>query len=988
MKMGAPKKLPAFCAMLRAGLRGRPSSVSLELLTASDLEALKTRRQARDGAGQVPSSSGGGSVTGKRYLVVTHAPEFGDRLHLPLPLLPCESPPSLLRLPSAECILALRAENQALRGELATAQGLLGTSSLGRVTAGLSSGSATRALEARLEAAESELEALGMAHRALQKRAAAEVATLMAELSARRDGERDYRVRLASARAEVDALTRRLRATEARVGLRGSAASANFTYSRPGSRPSSRPSSPYAAAPGSRGASPARTSRPPSAPGSPYTSGHRPASAPRERPHSPVPVFDPTAYAADRAQRLAAAATLRASAFGGTSGRGSSPAPGSRSSTPTAGWRSPAQSPRRAGGAGGGAATGGAGLSPRESPRRALLHVKSKLHALTGKPLVPAAPTVRRSVLPLLPVRIASPGLTAVRASRRRRTLRQPSPTLTPGSTHSKTFSGRPRRRRRCERDTIRAASKWTPSRMFRRHNAPQKRPVARSSVSACAGQREGERCGAMRVGCRLRVALAALALLAVVGAQEAAQKDTESGGWDVLSAGQWSSLSPSYVLSGAATVETDIPVGSFAAFLNSGAQSGAQGRSRLNVSVSILFRGQPLTSKAVLVAHVHASSCSGSLPPGGPHYLFNASLPDDTLPVPPPAGTGQGVNTFSVRVPASGLASATQPFLVDYDRALSVVLHEGAAVAGYAPLLAGSRIGCADLVPTLPDLPQTYSMTIEANFGLSKAYTMVRQQYQSAAANKITAVQHSSMQRLVVIQDFNTNSTFTIQQNSSYPQGICEMTSCRGTPLSQCGTTVPDLSVLFKLGDGQPIAFEGVNLANVRGITCERWTRNYSFSSPVGTSSGTARYYVPVSSWHNRGEAYHRLLKRIEIFGSSAGPGGGMGSPYSHSYEFVDFVPDVINTDVFDPCRVLKMGPLGVLNNGTVTGCGCDTPAPAAQPASSGGSSGLAARIIIPLLTLVVGAGGGLFVGRMRDGAKGAPRGEEGVSLVATSSA
>ena len=484
----------------------------------------------------------------------------------------------------------------------------------------------------------------------------------------------------------------------------------------------------------------------------------------------------------------------------------------------------------------------------------------------------------------------------------------------------------------------------------------------------------------------------ALLVLLAVggvvtAGAQEAAQQDTESSGWDVLSSGQWSSLSPSYVLTGAVTVETDVPVGSFAAFLNSGIQGAALGNSRLNVSVNILFRGQPLGTKAVLVAHIHASSCATSS--GGPHYLQNTTLPDDTLPVPPPAGSGQGSNTFSLRVPSTGQASATQPFLVDYDRALSVVLHEGAAVAGYSPVSPGSRIGCADLVPTLPDLPQSYSMTIEANFGLSKAYTLVRQQYQSAAVNKITAVQHSSMLRLVVIQDFNTNTTYTIQQNSTYPQGVCEMTSCRNTPLSQCGTTVPDLNVLFNLGDGQPIVFEGVNLANVRGITCERWTRNYTFNSPQGSSSGTAHYYVPVSSWHNRGENYHRLLKRIEISGTTQG--GGASYQYSHSYEFVDFVPDVINTDVFDPCRVLKMGPLGVLNNATVTGCGCDTPAPVpAAPASTvgSGSGSLAARIIIPLLTLVVGAGGGVFVGRMRDGARGSHKaGEEGVALVAASS-
>jgi hypothetical protein len=151
----------------------------------------------------------------------------------------------------------------------------------------------------------------------------------------------------------------------------------------------------------------------------------------------------------------------------------------------------------------------------------------------------------------------------------------------------------------------------------------------------------------------------------------------------------------------------------------------------------------------------------------------------------------------------------------------------------------------------------------------------------------------------------------------------------------------------------------------------------------------------VPVSSWKNRGEQYHRLLKRIEVFGTSAGRGGSYS--YSHSYELVNFVPAVINPDVFDPCRVLNMGPLGVQYNVTITGCGCDALAtavpPSPSPSSSGGNAGLAGRIIIPLLTLVVGAGGGLFVGRMRAGSNAGnsrkeARDEEGVALTSSAAA
>jgi len=399
--------------MLRAGLSGRSATVSLDFLTAADLEALKRRRQGDVSSSSQPASSSN-QVAGKRYLVLSHAPEFGDRIHLPLPLLPCATLPGS-RLPSAEMIMDLRIQNEALRTELAAAaaretkhlrNGASASSYSGGVGGGLAGGGRgggpSRALEARLEAAETELEALGGEHVSLQRRSASEMATLMAELSARREGERAYRIKLANARAEIESLMRRLRATEARVGLRGSAAAANFTYSRAGSRPSSahgsRPLSPHTAT-SSRNASPARM-MPPAGLRSPYSSNqsaslHRTSSAPRERRPSPLPAFDPTAYAAERAQRVAAAAALRAQAFGGTASRGGSPGPGSRSGTPVAtpGWRSPAQSPRgglASGGRSGGAPSG----SGRESPSTALQHVKARLHAFTGKAPVDARPPV------------------------------------------------------------------------------------------------------------------------------------------------------------------------------------------------------------------------------------------------------------------------------------------------------------------------------------------------------------------------------------------------------------------------------------------------------------------------------------------------------------------------------------------------------------------------------------------------------------------
>jgi coiled-coil domain-containing protein 61 len=480
-KSGNFKKLAVFSAMLRAALRGGSSTVSLDLLTSADLEALKSRRGGRGGAGDAAPSAAASaaalaharaSAAGKRYLILTYAAEF-DRVHYPLPLLPCEA--RAVRVPlaaasgSADAALAqLRAENATLRAELASQRAATPRRSGGGSALGAAAFTRESELGARLEAAEAELEALGAAHASLRSRAAAESAALTAELAARREGERAWRLKARDLRAEVDGLTRRLRATEARVGLRGAAASANFTYARPGSRPSStsggsRPASPYApssamssprggggggagAAGGlasrSREPSPSHR-RPPSRPPSRPTSRPRGAAEPVGRGVSPSASaslggrFDATAYAAERNERLAAAAALRAS-FGSTASRAGSPGPASRAASPS-GWRSPAQAPASPRWHGGGAAA-----SPRaESPSAALRDVKARLAVFTrgaDRPRVPSLPTRA------LPAAAAAPSVCGVArgfccAPHRRRLVRR----LTVYVPHA---GGRPQHRR------------------------------------------------------------------------------------------------------------------------------------------------------------------------------------------------------------------------------------------------------------------------------------------------------------------------------------------------------------------------------------------------------------------------------------------------------------------------------------------------------------------------------------------------------------
>lgn len=111
-KTGNYKQFNVFTSMLESAITQSSNTVSLDLLTYSDLELL---RQKKSGASEVKSSIPGArssaSLTSKRYLIVTYAVEF-DRIHYPLPL-PYVGKPDPRAL--QETVRQLRSENRKLK---------------------------------------------------------------------------------------------------------------------------------------------------------------------------------------------------------------------------------------------------------------------------------------------------------------------------------------------------------------------------------------------------------------------------------------------------------------------------------------------------------------------------------------------------------------------------------------------------------------------------------------------------------------------------------------------------------------------------------------------------------------------------------------------------------------------------------------------------------------------------------------------------------
>ncbi|KAM8790284.1 centrosomal protein CCDC61 [Rhynchonycteris naso] len=108
-KTGNFKQFNIFCNMLESALTQSSESVTLDLLTYTDLESLRNRKM---GGRPGPLASRSAQLNSKRYLILIYSVEF-DRIHYPLPL-PYQGKPDPVVLQGI--IRSLKEELGRLRG--------------------------------------------------------------------------------------------------------------------------------------------------------------------------------------------------------------------------------------------------------------------------------------------------------------------------------------------------------------------------------------------------------------------------------------------------------------------------------------------------------------------------------------------------------------------------------------------------------------------------------------------------------------------------------------------------------------------------------------------------------------------------------------------------------------------------------------------------------------------------------------------------------
>ena len=128
---------------------------------------------------------------------------------------------------------------------------------------------------------------------------------------------------------------------------------------------------------------------------------------------------------------------------------------------------------------------------------------------------------------------------------------------------------------------------------------------------------------------------------------------------------------------------------------------------------------------------------------------------------------------------------SIIRTWITDYDRATSIVLHEPEATSnGFSPVssIKGAKFACCNLQPKLPDLPDQWSATIEANFiGDGKSYSMLRKEWYDKVKGKVRVNEHSAWAKLVHLMDVDGSEMKTLHKNETFPSGHCTQTTSLG---------------------------------------------------------------------------------------------------------------------------------------------------------------------------------------------------------------
>ena len=149
------------------------------------------------------------------------------------------------------------------------------------------------------------------------------------------------------------------------------------------------------------------------------------------------------------------------------------------------------------------------------------------------------------------------------------------------------------------------------------------------------------------------------------------------------------------------------------------------------------------------------------------------------------------------------------------------------------------------------------------------------------------------------------------MHQNGTHPSGVCEHHKMSDGHFPMfgrgSGNGLSSTVDFLQMTDGDtPIEYHGVTEAGVvRGIPCEKWTRNVSMPSFRDRDDHRKRsrvfFHLVVDGQARIVSPHGCIIVRSD---------SGMRGLVLH-YDFIDFKPEVDDLSIFNPCEVYSSGPL-----------------------------------------------------------------------------
>lgn len=194
---------------------------------------------------------------------------------------------------------------------------------------------------------------------------------------------------------------------------------------------------------------------------------------------------------------------------------------------------------------------------------------------------------------------------------------------------------------------------------------------------------------------------------------------------------------------------------------------------------------------------------------------------------------------------------------------------------------------------PSLPDLPDTFSVMLEVNI-INKGYSFTMEESYDYGKNVMSFMSTSPTLHKLTVDYYNDDEQVSIHFDPRDPavsfrhggnNGVTRNCTLKAISRKTVDGHVKNTADMLRFGKDYNQTYIGVS--SIRGIDCDHWSTH--IAHPMGPNSTTAydlHWYFAVEGWADSGE--FRVPVRANIEGNTTMD--GVTHNFNHNYEYINF--------------------------------------------------------------------------------------------------